>query len=151
MGCVGKVAYDPYHPLLQEVYLTRDHLCVVMELAEGGDLAQRMEELHHYGVRTPCFACIQVQSCMTEASASGAFAARHAVDELELPLVFWMSMAGFRQCQYLSCITGVIFSSQSGRHAVCRMQSTLIAARFERLVVADQVFYCATAAGSCHA
>ena len=35
----------------QEVYLTRDHLCVVMELAEGGDLAQRMEELHHYGVR----------------------------------------------------------------------------------------------------
>ena len=35
----------------QKVYLTRDHLCVVMELAEGGDLAQRMEELHHYGVR----------------------------------------------------------------------------------------------------
>ena len=38
--------------MAQEVYLTREHLCVVMELAEGGDLAQRMEELHHYGVWT---------------------------------------------------------------------------------------------------
>jgi hypothetical protein len=51
-----------------------------MELAEGGDLAQRMEELHHYGVRTPCFARMQKQSCIYEASAFSVSADGHAVD-----------------------------------------------------------------------
>ena len=37
--------------LSQEVFLTEDHLCIVMELAAGGDLATYMEQMSVLTVR----------------------------------------------------------------------------------------------------
>ena len=39
--------------LLQEVFLTEQHLCLVMDLADGGDLSSTIDRLRVQGVRNP--------------------------------------------------------------------------------------------------
>ena len=42
---------------MQEVFLTDDHLCLVMDLADGGDLSSTIDRLRLQGVRTAACVC----------------------------------------------------------------------------------------------